>query len=113
MPISGDDRQISLEEVVSAVASHELGALAERLVRERAWSSIVVMFGYVAGPRTAASLDSVRSAGEALRTALQAMPPPRRAGASHADQVRTARLAAGEALLGRVARPPSTDLDRL
>jgi hypothetical protein len=113
MAHSSDERPISLEEVVSAVATHELAALTERLVRERSWTSLVVMFGYVAGPRTAASLDSVRSAGEALRAALQVVPPPRRPGGTLADQIRTARLAAGDALLARVPHPPVTDLDRL
>jgi len=113
MAPSGDERPISLEEVVSAVATHELSKLTERLVRERSWPSIVALFGYVAGPRTAASLDAVRAAAEALRRALQAIPPPKRGAGALADQLRTARLAAGEALLGRVAHPPVTDLDRL
>jgi hypothetical protein len=112
MPPSGDERPISLEEVVSAVATHELSTLTERLVRERSWPSIVALFGYLAGPRTAASLDATRAAAEALRVALQAVPPPKRGAGPLADQLRTARLAAAEALLGRVAHPPVTDLDR-
>ena len=35
MPFTGDERQISLEEVVSAAVTHELPILVERLARER------------------------------------------------------------------------------
>ncbi len=49
MPFTGDERQISLEEVVSAAVTHELPILVERLARERAWGSLVVVFGYAGG----------------------------------------------------------------
>ncbi|HET6148412.1 MAG TPA: FHA domain-containing protein [Polyangia bacterium] len=112
MPISGDERQISLEEVVSAAVTHELAILVDRLTRERAWSSLAVVFGYAAGARAAATVDEVRAAAEALRAALRRIPAPRRPGAALADQMRAARIAAGEALLGRLSHPPLGDLER-
>src|SRR6266700_4068187 len=112
MPISGDERQISLEEVVSAAVTHELAILVDRLTRERAWGSLVVTFGYAGGARAAATVDEVRAAAEALRAALRRIPPPKRPGAALADQMRAARIAAGEALLARLSHPPLGDLAR-
>ena len=112
MPISGDDRQISLEEVVSAAVTHELSILVERLARERAWGSLLVTFGYAAGARAAAALEEVRAAAETLRAVLRTIPVPKRPGAALADQLRAARIAAGEALLARLSHPPLGDGER-
>ncbi len=112
MPFTGDERQISLEEVVSAAVTHELPILVERLVRERAWGSLVVVFGYSGGPRAAATIDEVRTTAESLRSALGKIPVPKRPGAALTDQMRAARIAAGEALLARLSHPPLGDLER-
>ena len=112
MPFTGDERQISLEEVVSAAVTHELAILVERLTRERAWTSVVFTFGYAAGPRAAATVEEVRAAVEALRAALARIPTPRRRGAAIIDEMRAARIAAGEALLARLGHPPLGDLER-
>jgi hypothetical protein len=112
VPISGDERQISVEEVVSAAVTHELAVLVDRLARERAWASLLVTFGYAAGPRAAATVDEVRAAAEALRGALRRIPAPKRPGAALADQMRSARLAAAEALLARLSHPPLGDMER-
>ena len=112
MPLTGDDRQISLEEVVSAAVTHELSVLVERLTRERSWSSLIVTFGYAAGARAASALDEVRAAVETLRAVLRTIPAPRRPGAALADQLRAVRIAAGEALLARLSHPPLGDAER-
>ena len=112
MPFTGDERQISLEEVVSAAVTHELPVLVERLARERAWGSLVVVFGYAGGPRAAATVDEVRATAESLRSALGKIPVPKRPGAALTDQMRAARIAAGEALLARLSHPPLGDLER-
>jgi hypothetical protein len=112
MPLSGDERQISLEEVISAAATHELAALAERLTRERSWASLTVLFHYAGGPRTTATLEEVRAAAEAVRGALRGIPVPKRATAAIVDQIRSARLASAEALLARSSHPPVGEVDR-
>jgi hypothetical protein len=112
MPLTGDDRQISLEEVVSAAVTHELAVLVERLARERSWSSLIVTFGYAAGARAASALDEVRAAAETLRAVLRTIPAPKRPGAALADQLRAVRIAAGEALLARLSHPPLGDGER-
>jgi hypothetical protein len=112
MPFTGDERQISLEEVVSAAVTHELPILVERLARERAWGSLVVVFGYAGGPRAAATIDELRATAESLRSALGKIPVPKRPGAALTDQMRAARIAAGEALLARLSHPPLGDLER-
>ncbi len=112
MPFNGDERQISLEEVVSAAVTHELPILVERLTRERAWGSVVAVFGYAAGPRAATTIDELRGTAEALRLALGKIPVPKRPGAALIDHMRAARIAAGEALLARLSHPPLGDLER-
>jgi hypothetical protein len=108
-----DDRIISREDVLAAVATRDLPGLVEGLVRERSWASIGATFGYAAALRAAASIDDLRAAAEALRRSLQAQPPrARRAGAGPRDEVREALLAAGEALLVRSAHPPASDAER-
>ncbi len=112
MPFTGDERQISLEEVVSAAVTHELPILVERLTRERAWGSLVVVFSYAGGPRAAATIDELRATTEALRSSLGKIPVPKRPGAALTDQMRSARIAAGEALMARLSHPPLGDLER-
>ena len=53
-----DDRQISLEEVKAAAASRDLPALVGRLVRERSWGSLTVLFHYAGSEGTPSAANS-------------------------------------------------------
>jgi hypothetical protein len=105
-----DERQISLEEVKAAAATHDLAPLTERLAHERSWASLGILFGFAAGP--AVPLADLVAAARSLAAVLNVMPPPRKKRATLHDEIRGARLAAGEALLARVTHPPLTDIER-
>jgi hypothetical protein len=110
---SADDRQISLEEVKAAAASRDLPGLVGRLVRERSWGSLTVLFQYAGmDGRTQVGLGELEAAARALSDALRSIRPPRSPRAALADELRAVRLAAGEALLARSTRPALSEIER-
>ena len=109
-----DELAISPEELRAAVASRDLPALVTRLVRERSWGALILLFGHAGAAESAGSLGlaELDAAVSSLALALDAVPPPKNARASLGDELRTVRIAAAEALLGRVAHPPVTEAER-
>jgi hypothetical protein len=114
MSSAADDRQISLEEVKTAAAARDLPTLVGRLARERSWGSLAVLFAYAGGAegRGQVSLAELEAASRALADAMRGLPAPKNPRAALADELRAVRIAAGEALLVRSARPPLTELER-
>ncbi|HEX4403955.1 MAG TPA: FHA domain-containing protein, partial [Polyangia bacterium] len=98
----------------SAVASRELPALITRLVRERSWGTIVLLFGHAGGPEGAASLElaELELAAHALTFALETVPAPRGGRDSLFDELRVVRIAAAEALLARAPAAALTEAER-
>jgi hypothetical protein len=109
-----EDLAISPEELRAAVASRDLPALVARLVRERSWGALILLFGHAGGPEGAASLGlaELDAAVQALALALEGVPAPKNARAALGDELRTVRIAAAEALLARGAHPPLTEVER-
>lgn len=113
MTSSADDRQISPEEVKAAVAARDLPGLVGRLVRERSWGSLTMLFHYAgAEGRVQLGLPELESAARALVDALRPIQPPKNPRAALADELRAVRVAAGEALLARSSRPPLHEIER-
>jgi hypothetical protein len=114
MPGPADELAISPEELRTAVASRDLPGLVTRLVRERSWGALILLFGHAGGPEGAASLGlaELDAAAQALAGALDAVPPPKSARAALGDELRAVRIAAAEALLARGAHPPVTEVER-
>src|SRR6185436_14309565 len=113
MPGPADDLPISLEEIQAAVASRDLPGLVARLVRERSWGALVALFGHAGGGGGGAGLGlaELETAARALAVALDAVPAPRSARSSLADELRAVRISAAEALLARGARPPLAEVE--
>ncbi len=111
MPAPEDDRALSVEEIKAAAASGHLPALGERLARERCWLALASLFERVSGLTVPVPLltETVRRCTLAMRAA----PERRRDRAGAAEEARTVRLLAGEALVARVPRPPMTETDRV
>ena len=109
-----DDLSISPEELRAAVASRDLPALVARLVRERGWGALILLFGHAGGPDGAASLGlpELDTAAHALAVALDMVPAPKSARSSLPDELRAVRIAAAEALLARAAVPALTESER-
>jgi hypothetical protein len=113
MASPADDRQISLEEVKAAAASRDLPALVGRLVRERSWGSLTVLFHYTGNEgRGQVGLAELEAAARALAEALRPIRLPRNPRAALGDELRAVRMAAAEALLARSSRPPLTEIER-
>src|SRR5215471_17734851 len=108
-----DDRQISLEEVKAAAAARDLPGLVARLVRERSWGSLTVLFHYAGTEgRGNVGLPELEIVARALADALRPIRPPKSPRAALADELRAVRVAAGEALLARCSRPPLHEHER-
>ncbi|HTA20561.1 MAG TPA: FHA domain-containing protein [Polyangia bacterium] len=114
MPGPVDDLSISPEEIKAAVASRELPALIARLVRERSFGAVVLLFGHAGGPEGAASLGlpELELAAHALTFALETVPAPRGPRAALFDELRAVRIAAAEALLARAPAAALTESER-
>jgi hypothetical protein len=114
MPGPADELAISPEELRAAVASRDLPGLVGRLVHERSWGALILLFGHAGGPEGTKSLGlpELEAAAAALARALDAVPPPKSARASLGDELRAVRIAAAEALLARGAQPPVTEVER-
>jgi hypothetical protein len=113
MSTPADDRQISLEEVKAAAAARDLPGLVGRLVRERSWGSLTVLFHYAgAEGRAQVGLPELEVAARALSDALRPIRPPKSPRAALGDELRAVRVAAGEALLARCSRPPLQEIER-
>jgi hypothetical protein len=113
MPGPADELAISPEELRAAVASRDLPGIVTRLVRERSWGAIMLIFSHAGGPDGAASLGlpALDAAAQALAGALDALPAPKTRGGL-ADELRAVRITAAEALLSRGAHPPVTEAER-
>ena len=96
MASPADEVAISPEELRAAVASRDLPALVARLVRERSWGALILLFGHAGGPEGAASLGlaELDAAAQALARALDAVPPPKSARAALGDELRIVRISA-------------------
>jgi hypothetical protein len=114
MPGPADDLPLSLQELRAAVTSGDLPALVTRLVSERGWEALGLLYGYAGcldGP-AGVGLPLLEASTQALDRALAAAPAARNARAAQADGVRAVRLAAAEALLARAGGPPFTEPER-
>jgi hypothetical protein len=114
MPGPADELAISPEELRAAVGSRDLPGLVTRLVRERSWGALILLFGHAGGPEGAArlGLPELDAAAQALAAALDGVPPPKSARAALGDELRAVRIATAEALLARGAHPPVTEVER-
>jgi hypothetical protein len=114
MPAPTDDLAISPEELRAAVASRDLPAIVTRLVRERSWGALILVFGH-AGSADASGgigLQQLDAAAQALAAAVDAVPPPKSARAALLDELRAVRMAAAEALIARGTAAPLTEVER-
>lgn len=107
MPGQSEERSLSIEEIRVAAAHGHLVPLATRLVRERRWNGLVVLFEQM--PRLAPALAELVDIVRATTGTLKDLPEPR---GRAADEVRTVRLLAGESLLRRIPVPTLTSYDR-
>jgi hypothetical protein len=116
MSSPADDPPISVEEVKAAAASRDLPALVGRLVRERSWGALILLFGHAGGAGGPAppgvGLPDLDAAAQALAASMSAIPTPKNPRATLVDELRTVRIAAAEALLARSPRPPLTESER-
>jgi hypothetical protein len=114
MASPSDDLAISPEELRAAVASRDLPALVTRLVRERSWGALILLFGHAGGPEGAASLGlaELDAAVHGLVLALERVPAPKNLHANLVDELRAVRIAASEALLARGPHLPLTEVER-
>jgi len=114
MPGPADELAISPEELRAALASRDLPGLVTRLVRERSWGALVLLFGHAGGPEAAAKLGlpELDAAAQALALALDALPPPKGGRGALREELRAVRIAAAEALLARGAHLPVTEVER-
>jgi hypothetical protein len=84
-----------------------------RLVRERSWGSLTVLYQYAGGEgRTHVGLVELEAAARALADALRTIRTPKNPRAALGDELRAVRLAAAEALLARSSRPPLAEIER-
>ena len=113
MASPAEEVAISPEELRAALASRDLPGLVTRLVRERSWGALVLLFGHAGGAEAAArlGLSELDAAAHALALALDAVPPQKGRG-SLGDELRLVRIAAAEALLARGAHTPVTEVER-
>ena len=111
MGVSDDDVSLAAQEIRAAAVNGQLPSLVERLARERRWMTLGSLFEQTSGLTISLPVlaETVRSATRALRAA----PERRRDRMAAADEIRTVRLLAGEALLQRVPGPALTESDRL
>jgi hypothetical protein len=110
----GDELAISPEELRAAVASRDLPTLVARLVRERSWGALILLFRHAGSAEAVESLGlgELDAAAQALAAALASVPAPKSARAPIIDELRAVRIAAGEALLARGTEPPLTEPER-
>jgi Inner membrane component of T3SS, cytoplasmic domain len=113
MASPGDDLAISPEELRAAVASRDLPGLVARLVHERSWGALVLLFGHAGGPDGALALPALDAAARSLARALDGVPAPKSPRAPLGEELRAVRIAAAEALLARGAHPPLTEIERV
>ena len=110
MASAGDDRSFPVEELRTAAASGHLPGLVERLARARDFARLIALFERVTEVAIPLGLltEAVRRTGDALRRRAG----PRRRGPDDEDDtnedMRTARILAGECLLARAPGPALT-----
>jgi Inner membrane component of T3SS, cytoplasmic domain len=117
MASPADDPPISVDEVKAAAASRDLPALVGRLVRERSWGALILLFGHAGGAEGSPAaallgLSDLDAAARALAVSMDTIAAPKNPRSALADELRTVRIAAAEALLARSARPPLTEMER-
>jgi hypothetical protein len=114
MPGPADELAISPQELRAALASRDLPGLVTRLVRERSWGALVLLFGHAGGPEAAAKLGlpELDAAAQALALALEGVPPQKGGRGALGEELRAVRIAAAEALLARGAHSPVTEVER-
>jgi hypothetical protein len=115
MPGPVEDLPISLEELSAALASRDLPALVARLVRERSFGAVTLLFRHAGGPAAPPSLGlaELEAAARSLAISLEVVPQPKSARSALGDELRGVRIVAAEALLARVARPALSDAERV
>ena len=104
----------ALDPSLTISRGRDLVAVVGRLARERAWDTLTVLFGSLAGEEgiAPAALGDLDSAARLVSEALAALPPPKNPRGAQADEVRAVCLAVAEVLLGRCARPPLAGTER-
>jgi hypothetical protein len=92
----------------------DLVALVERLLRERAWSTLTAMFLSIGadGGTAPIALSELDLVARLIGKALASVTGPSRSRRAQADELRALRLAVAEALLARSARPPLAEIER-
>ena len=106
---SGDDRSFTVEEIRAATSNGHLPAVAERLARGRDFARLISLFEHAAHLVVPQPLltETVQRTAAAL-----GRPHPGVSAATDADDRRTVRILAGEALLARAPRTALTEIDR-
>jgi hypothetical protein len=115
MPGPTVDLPISLEELSAALTSRDLPALVARLVRERSFGAVTLLFRHAASPAAPPSLGlpELDAAARSLAISLETVTAPKSARSSLGEELRAVRLVAAEALLARIARPALSDAERV
>jgi FHA domain len=115
MPGPTVDLPISLEELSAALASRDLPALVARLVRERSFGAVTLLFRHAGTPAAPPSLGlpELDAAARSLALSLETVPAPKSARSPLYEELRAVRIIAAEALLGRVARPALSEPERV
>jgi hypothetical protein len=104
-----------LDPELTILGGRDFVGLVGRLCRERSWATLTVVFGAVGngeGGLAFVSLTDVDAAARLLSDALAHIAPAKNPRAGQADEMRSLRLSAAEALLARSSRPPLTELER-
>ena len=104
-----------LDPELTILGGRDFVGLVGRLCRERSWATLTVVFSAVGrseGGLAFVSLTDVDAAARLLSDALAHVAPPKNPRAGQADELRSLRLSAAEALLARSSRPPLTELER-
>ena len=108
------DSRPALDPSLTISSGRDLVALVGRLVRERSWDTLTALFKALGGSGgiAPAALGELDTAARLVGEALAALPPPRNPKGAQADELRTVALAVAEALLGRCAHPPLSEIER-
>jgi hypothetical protein len=109
------DPRAVLDPALTISSGRDLVALVGRLCRERSWDTLTALFASLGGGESGmapAALADLEAAARMVDEALAALPPPRSARGTQADELKALCLAAAEALCDRCTRPPLAESER-
>ena len=114
MPGPTDERPVSLGEILTAADARDLGGLVGRLAHHHNWEALTFLFKVAgrADRRSRVGLPELATAAQSFHDVVQAQRRGRPQPAAGDPDLRTALLAAGDALLALLRRPLEGDSDR-